>query len=71
MERVNSEGILRSDLRWVLTQSRLVHAARRIDTCLLCRRRRVNEAGLCDVCHATLTDEELKLAEKWLRGTGP
>lgn len=45
--------------------------ARRINTCLLCRRRGVNDAGVCDVCNASLTEEELRLVEKWLRGTGP
>ncbi|HVT12637.1 MAG TPA: hypothetical protein VHE55_10240 [Fimbriimonadaceae bacterium] len=69
--RVNPEGIVRSDLPWVLTQRRIVMTARRIDTCLLCRRKHVNEAGLCDVCMATLEDHEIALAEKWLRGTGP
>lgn len=71
VERVNSEGILRRDLAWALTQRRMVALARRIDRCLLCRRERVNEAGLCDVCHATLTEEELRLVEMWMRGTGP
>jgi len=71
VDRLNSEGIRRSELKWALTQRRIVLTARRIDACLLCRRNRVNEAGLCDICHATLTDEELVAEEKWLRGTGP
>jgi hypothetical protein len=71
VERLNSEGILRRDLKWVLTQRRFVTTARRIDSCLLCRRQSVNEAGLCEVCYATLDEDELSLVEKWMRGTGP
>jgi hypothetical protein len=71
VERLNSEGILRSDLKWALTQKRIVATARKLNSCLLCRRIGVNEAGICDVCHATLTEEEQVLVEKWMRGTGP
>lgn len=71
MERVNSEGIPRSDLKWALTERRMVMTARKINRCLLCRRIRVNEAGLCDVCTASLNDEEQELVERWRRGTGP
>jgi hypothetical protein len=71
VERLNSEGILRKDLMWALAQRRIVVTARRIDACLLCRRNRVNEAGLCEVCNASLTEEEHELVEKWMRGTGP
>jgi hypothetical protein len=71
VERLNAEGILRKDLKWALSQRRIVLAARRINSCLLCRRANLNEAGLCDVCNASLTEEELELVERWRRGTGP
>ena len=45
--------------------------ARQIDSCLLCRNPRVNEAALCEVCWAMLDDDELKLALRWLSGEGP
>jgi hypothetical protein len=71
VERLNEEGILRADLMWALTQRRMVYTARRINRCLLCRRAGVNEAGVCDVCNACLTEDEQRLVEGWLRGTGP
>jgi hypothetical protein len=71
VERLNPEGIRRDELVWALNQRRLVYTARRINKCLLCRRRGVDESGLCDVCTATLTDREQELVEKWRRGTGP
>lgn len=71
MERWNSEGIPRDHLAWALTQRRFVEAARRIDACLLCRRPKVNEAGLCTVCHSLLDDRERALAQRWLTGVGP
>jgi len=71
VERLNSEGILRSELIWALTQRRIVLTARRMNSCLLCRRTGVNEGGVCDVCYAGLTEDELELIEKWRRGTGP
>ena len=46
--------------------------ARRINSCLLCRRIGVNESGLCEVCYAMLEDaEEQTLASKWLSGEAP
>ncbi len=71
MERVNSEGIRRGDLRFVLTQTRMVHAARRNGSCLLCRNGPVNEAALCDSCFSFLSEDESRLAQKWLTGEGP
>lgn len=71
MDRHNSEGGPRETLKWVLTQRPHVMAARKIDKCLLCRAPRVNEAGLCNYCWALLRDDELKLGEAWLNGTGP
>ena len=72
MERLNSEGIPRDDLRIALRNRRVVMTARRIDSCLLCKRRGVNETGLCEVCYGMLDDaEELRLATRWLTGEGP
>jgi len=69
--RINSEGIERSKLVWVLSQATFVLAARRIDSCLLCRRHHVNEAALCDYCWATLDERELEAATKWTLGVRP
>jgi hypothetical protein len=69
--RFNSEGIERDKLTWVLGQTKLVQTARKIDSCLLCRRNGVNEAGLCSVCWATLDDKELEKATRWTTGVGP
>ncbi|HVL38170.1 MAG TPA: hypothetical protein VM328_02155 [Fimbriimonadaceae bacterium] len=71
MERWNSEGIPREDLRFALKDRRQVLLARRIDQCLLCRRPRVNEAGLCGACWAVLPEDDLRLAQRWLSGEGP
>lgn len=71
MSRFNSEGIHREDLIHVLRVPRLVQQARRIDSCLICRNAKVNEAGLCDVCYTMLDGAELRLASQWLSGQGP
>ncbi|MGV3616728.1 MAG: hypothetical protein ACO1SV_15480 [Fimbriimonas sp.] len=71
MERFNSEGIPRSALIYALQNRKQVADARRIDACLLCRRGRVNDAGLCDICYGLLEGEELRLAVRWTSGAGP
>lgn len=72
VERLNSEGIARDQLSWALTQHAVVQTARRINSCLLCRRIGVNEAGLCDVCYALLDNpEEQALVARWISGEGP
>lgn len=71
MDRLNSEGIPRHTLAIALRDRKKVADARRIDACMLCRRGRVNEAGLCDVCYGMLDGEELRLAGRWLTGEGP
>jgi hypothetical protein len=71
VERLNPEGIPRKQLSFVLSQSRRVHEARRIDRCLLCRRSRVNDAGLCELCYSMLDGEELRLATRWTVVGGP
>lgn len=68
-DRINAEGVPRSQLMLTLGDRRAVLTARRIDACLLCRDRGVNEAGLCGKCWSQLTDEEFVLAQKWLLGT--
>ncbi|HEY0867539.1 MAG TPA: hypothetical protein VGE01_09175 [Fimbriimonas sp.] len=71
MERLNGEGIPRHTLMLALKNRKQVADARRIDSCLLCRNRRVNEAGLCDMCYALLDGEELRMATRWMAGVGP
>lgn len=71
VERLNNEGIPRESLILAMRDRRTVATARRIDTCLLCRRPRVNEAGLCEVCYGALDGDELRLATRWLQGVGP
>ncbi|GMV87379.1 MAG: hypothetical protein AMXMBFR81_03100 [Chthonomonas sp.] len=71
MDRANSEGLPRNQLLWALSQPRFVLRARKMDACLLCCAHRVNEAGLCESCHASLSDEELRVVERWLIGIGP
>jgi heterodisulfide reductase subunit B len=70
-ERLNSEGLRRDQLTWALTQARIVRGARKINSCLLCRDRGVNEAGLCNVCYTLLNDAEHRLANRWMSGEGP
>ena len=71
MDRVNPAGILRSDLLHALQTPSTVRNARQTDTCFLCRRNRVNPAGLCEVCYGLLNGAELRLASRWLSGEGP
>lgn len=71
VERLNPEGIPRQDLKWVLTQERLVREARKIDSCLMCKADRINEAALCQVCWALLDDDELRSAQRWTMGVAP
>lgn len=72
MDRLNSEGINRDQLIWTLRNPRLVLSARRINSCLLCRRIGVNEAALCEVCYALISDpEEQRLINNWMTVGGP
>ena len=71
MDRLNSEGIPRYMLAVALKDRRQVLEARRFDICMLCRRDRVNECGLCEVCYSGLDGEEFRLAARWLSGVGP
>lgn len=65
VDRLNPEGIPRTQLAFALTQPRRVYEARRIDSCLLCRRPQVNDAALCEVCYSMLDGEEHRLASRW------
>ncbi len=71
MDRINAQGLPRDQLLFALTQRRIVRQARKEDACLLCRQERVNEAGLCEYCIAILDEDEMKLAERWMNGSGP
>lgn len=67
-DRLNSTGLPRRDLRWALTQPRIVKEARAKDACLLCRSGGLNESGLCRVCFSMLDEEETALARRWTQG---
>lgn len=71
MERWNSEGIPRDQLMFILRQGFAVKTAIRIQKCMLCRASGVNEAGICHMCMAFLSDEESRLVEKFMNGMEP
>ncbi|MDX2064863.1 MAG: hypothetical protein SFX74_03870 [Fimbriimonadaceae bacterium] len=71
MDRLNSEGISRSDLALALSELKFVRSARVRNACMLCRTYGVNEAGLCRACMAMLEGEELRLAQRWVNGVAP
>lgn len=71
MDRLNSEGLPRDQLKLALKDRAVVEKHRKLDRCLLCCAPNVNEAALCHVCWSLLDDEELKLAQRWLIGVGP
>ena len=71
MEYVNSEGIPIDQLDLALRTPALVKSARKNDSCLLCKRPRVNAAGICDYCYSQLDEPSLRLATRWLSGVGP
>lgn len=71
MDRWNSEAMPRDQIAYALTRRDWVRVAVRTDACLICKGPKVNEAGICSVCVATLTDVEIQLVEKWMSGVGP
>lgn len=71
MSRLNSEGIPRNELMYALQTRKIVIFARQTDSCLLCCRNNVNEAGLCLMCYSTLDTPEIQLAVRWMTGVGP
>ncbi|MBS1714962.1 MAG: hypothetical protein JST30_11570 [Armatimonadetes bacterium] len=71
MARLTNTGLKRSELPWALSRPDIVLSARQRDSCLLCRSPKVNEAGLCGVCHALLDDDEILLARVWINGMTP
>jgi hypothetical protein len=71
VDRLNSEGIPRYQLTVALKDRHQVMRARRFDICMLCRRQRVNDSGLCEICYSSLDGEEFRLAASWISGVGP
>ena len=71
MDRQNPEGIPRGELLYSLGNRRIVEFARETDSCLLCCRHNVNEAGLCRWCYSSLDMPEIQAAVKWTSGVGP
>jgi hypothetical protein len=69
--RLNEEGVRPDQLIYALKDRKSVMDARRIDACLLCRNKRVNAAGLCEICYGALNGKELDQAVRWLSGQGP
>lgn len=70
-DRFNREGVPRADLLLALRAPKIVRTAVETDTCLLCCARKVNEAGLCQMCMPLVSDEELRVIERWMTGVGP
>lgn len=71
VDRLNEEGVPRDQLLGALKRPDMVEFARKHNRCMVCGRRRVNEAGLCMGCYSALSDAELKVAERWLGGSLP
>lgn len=71
MSRWNAEGIPVSDLHWVLRREDLVRARRRVGKCFVCCESNINEAGLCEVCLSLLSDDLVRMVEKWRQGMVP
>ena len=71
MPRIHREGILRGDLLIALRTKSKVITARETDTCMLCCAKKVNDAGICQMCMPLVSDEELKVIERWMAGVGP
>lgn len=69
--RWNTIGLPREDLLWALGERRIIKKALEEGACLLCKGTPVNEAALCDICWALLSEQELIVATKWVRGDGP
>lgn len=69
MDRINPEGYPWDDMKYHLTRPDHVKTAVQTDSCMACKGKRVNEAGLCDLCTSQLSAEELSLVEKWMAGT--
>jgi hypothetical protein len=71
MDRWNPQGMKRSNLAWALSKPEIVEKHRRMDSCMLCCRGGVNEAGLCEVCTALLSNQDSDTVERYRRGAGP
>lgn len=70
-QRWNQTGLPRDQLLWALTQRHIIQKTQNERKCLLCKEKPINEAGLCEICWALLSEKELELAGKWMRGDGP
>lgn len=70
-EKFNPEGLTRQQFLHALQTPALINAAIKRDRCLICCRTKVNEAGICDVCYAELSEKENELVVRWLRGAMP
>ena len=71
MDRLHPEGLSRPQLRYALGVKRFVQLARQSNNCMLCMRKGVNEAGLCEFCMGLLDDRENQMANRWMTGQGP
>ena len=71
VDRLNSEGNPRDQLKLALSNRMLVEKNRKLDRCLLCCSSNVNEAALCHVCWSFLDDAEYEIARRWTIGVGP
>lgn len=71
MSRIHREGVPRDDLLIALRTKSMVITARETDTCMLCCAKKVNDAGICQMCMPLVSDEELKVIERWMAGVGP
>lgn len=71
MLRWNAEGLPRNQLIWALSRPDIVGRFRRINSCMLCMARDVNEAALCEVCYGMLEGDELNAAVDYMAGVRP
>lgn len=71
LERYNEAGLYRDELLFALKDRKKVLEARRVDICMLCRRPKVNAAGICEYCYALLDGEELHTVTRWMIGGTP
>ncbi len=69
--RLNPEGIPRNQLMYALGNREMVAFRRKMDSCFLCCRPDVNEAGLCRYCYSALDTPEIQAAVRWTSGVGP
>lgn len=71
MERMNPAGIRPESLAYALSRPDIVAFYRKANSCMLCRRTGVNQAGLCDSCVAMLSSRDHDLVTRYLAGVLP